>query len=174
MNIFVTSNNPEQCARDMCDQHVVKMCLEYTQLLSTAHRVLDGDSDNKYKLDDPPEYHGRDQALYKATHVNHPCAIWVRKSIRNYNWLYLLLRYTQREYYRRYKKIHATVNLNDYLIMAPLNIATDMPFSQPPKVVPDQYKDLPLLEAYKAYIRNDKLHFARWTRGVDKPAWIMG
>ena len=26
-----------------CDKHVVKMILEYAQLLSTAHRVLDGD-----------------------------------------------------------------------------------------------------------------------------------
>ena len=26
-----------------CDKHVVKMIIEYAQLMSTAHRVLDGD-----------------------------------------------------------------------------------------------------------------------------------
>ena len=42
MNIFFLSENPIQAAEWMVDRHVVKMILESAQLLSTAHRLLDG------------------------------------------------------------------------------------------------------------------------------------
>lgn len=42
MNIFFLDKDPTQCARWMVDKHVVKMIVETAQLLSTAHRVLDG------------------------------------------------------------------------------------------------------------------------------------
>ena len=35
--------NPDENVKLHCDKHVVKMILEYAQMLSTAHRVLDGD-----------------------------------------------------------------------------------------------------------------------------------
>ena len=67
MNIFYLHKDPKTCAEMHCDKHVVKMVLEYAQLLSTAHRVLDGD-----------EWADKAQ-LYKATHKNHPSAIWARE-----------------------------------------------------------------------------------------------
>jgi len=42
MNIFYLDNDPKICAQKHNDKHVVKMILEYGQLMSTAHRVLDG------------------------------------------------------------------------------------------------------------------------------------
>ena len=42
MNIFYLDQNPEIAAQYACDKHIVKMILETAQLLSTAHRVLDG------------------------------------------------------------------------------------------------------------------------------------
>jgi hypothetical protein len=42
MNIFYLDEDPKICAQYHCDKHVVKMIIEYAQLLSTAHRVLDG------------------------------------------------------------------------------------------------------------------------------------
>lgn len=42
MNIFFLSNSPVTSAEMMVDKHVVKMILETAQLLSTAHRLLDG------------------------------------------------------------------------------------------------------------------------------------
>lgn len=89
--------DPRQCAVWMVDKHVVKMILETAQLLSTAHRVIDGtltevnvyvDGYDKVKnkkswvLDD-----SRDGIFYRATHINHPSAIWARESVENYNWL---------------------------------------------------------------------------------------
>jgi len=42
MNIFYLDHNPKTCAEQHCDKHVVKMIIEYAQLMSTAHRILDG------------------------------------------------------------------------------------------------------------------------------------
>jgi hypothetical protein len=42
MNIFYLDRNPKKAAHMHCDKHVVKMVLEYAQILSTAHRVIDG------------------------------------------------------------------------------------------------------------------------------------
>ena len=62
MNIFWLSTDVEEGARFHCDKHVVKMILEYAQLMSTAHVELDGS-----------------QVAYKPTHKNRPCAVWVRQ-----------------------------------------------------------------------------------------------
>lgn len=43
MNIFFLDKDPVQCAQWMVDKHVVKMIVETAQLLSTTHRVLDGE-----------------------------------------------------------------------------------------------------------------------------------
>ena len=42
MNIFYLHREPEACAQAHLDKHVTKMIIEYAQLMSTAHRVLDG------------------------------------------------------------------------------------------------------------------------------------
>jgi hypothetical protein len=43
MNIFYLDRHPKTCAEMHLDKHVVKMIIEYAQLMSTAHRVLDGE-----------------------------------------------------------------------------------------------------------------------------------
>ena len=43
MNIFYLDRSVYRPAEMHCDKHVVKMILETAQMLSTAHRVLDGD-----------------------------------------------------------------------------------------------------------------------------------
>ena len=42
MNIFVLDMNPVTAAQMQCDKHVVKMIVESAQMLSTAHRMIDG------------------------------------------------------------------------------------------------------------------------------------
>lgn len=68
MNIFILSLDPAECARFHCDQHLNKMILESAQLMSTAL---------SYLL--PPDHWNivRPQ-LYKPTHPNHPCSLWLR------------------------------------------------------------------------------------------------
>ena len=43
MNLFYLHEEPQVSATLHCDKHVVKMIIEYAQMLSTAHRMLDGD-----------------------------------------------------------------------------------------------------------------------------------
>ena len=42
MNIFILDLDMEECAKAMVDRHIVKMPTESLQLLSTSHRMLDG------------------------------------------------------------------------------------------------------------------------------------
>ena len=42
MNLFYLHNDPVKSAEMHCDKHVVKMIIEYAQIMSTAHRMLDG------------------------------------------------------------------------------------------------------------------------------------
>ena len=43
MNIFYLHEDPIQNAKWHIDKHIVKMPIEYAQLMSTAHRMLDGE-----------------------------------------------------------------------------------------------------------------------------------
>ena len=68
---------PKLCAQMHCDKHVVKMILEYAQILCTTHRILD-------KLDD----NDTTVIYYKKTHVNHPSVKWARETKGNYTFGY--------------------------------------------------------------------------------------
>jgi hypothetical protein len=91
MNIFVLDENIEICAQYHCDKHVVKMITEYNQLMSTACHVLNINI----------------EGIYKKTHVNHPCAIWVRENRSNFKYLLDLNKELLKEYTFRYNKTHA-------------------------------------------------------------------
>ena len=43
MNLFILDKDPVKAAQLQCDKHVVKMIVESAQMLSTVHRMLDGD-----------------------------------------------------------------------------------------------------------------------------------
>lgn len=168
MNIFYIDKNPEIAAMQLVDKHVVKMILEYAQLLSTAHRVLDGRLiDKKWILEDD-----REDVLYKSTHVNHPSAIWVRKSNNNYNWLYCHFVATCKEYTHRYEKTHLTESkLLDVLKFVPRNIPVDY-LTPMPCAMPDEYKisDDPV-ENYREYYRKSKANLHSW-KNRERPDWI--
>ena len=93
MNIFYLHREPDIAAQMHVDKHCVKMILETCQLLSTAHRILDGEQVmGKTKLGRNVKrwmFHDyRDDKIYQATHVNHPSAVWCRHSNSNYMWLH--------------------------------------------------------------------------------------
>ena len=159
MNIFYLHNNPEICAAYHCDKHVVKMILEYAQLLSTAHHELDG----------VPAIE-----CYKSTHKNHPSAVWVRSSIKHYRWAYELFASLCKEYTHRYGKVHKTEQkLLQALKELPKNIP-DVAWTQPPQCMPDQYKQHPnrAVQAYRDYIVGEKISFATKYTNREAPSWI--
>jgi hypothetical protein len=176
MNIFYLHNDPKICAEMHVDKHCVKMILEYAQLLSTAHRVLDGlesttlsVSGRKKKVwtigDD------RNDVLYSATHINHPSAIWVRKSDANYAWLFRMFGALMDEYTYRYGKIHACERLADALSHRPKNIPKG-PFTEPTPAMPDHYKvSGDSISSYKNYYLGDKTRMFSWKKR-ETPSWI--
>lgn len=169
MNIFYLNNDVELCAEQHVDKHVVKMILEYCQLLSTAHRVLDGvetagvsaSGRNKkvWKLNN-----SYDDILYAATHVNHPSAIWVRYGFENYQWLHSLLVELCKEYTYRYGKIHKceAIGLVDKLKYAPFNIPTKS-FTEPTPAMPDNYiVNGNSIQSYHNYYNDGKTKLHNW------------
>jgi hypothetical protein len=179
MNIFYLNHDPKLCAQDHVDKHVVKMILEYAQLLSTAHRFLDGDatvglSDSgrkrtTYVLDSP-----LNSILYAATHINHPSTIWCRKGVVQYRWLHNLLIELCKEYTHRYGKIHKVERegLLWALEQLPRSIHTDVFWSEPTPAMPDAYK-VPgdSISSYRMYYIQDKARFANWKKR-SVPQWF--
>lgn len=130
MNIFVLSKDPIEAAQLQCDKHVAgKMAVESAQMLSTAHRMLDGQpitgpsksgkrTSKKWILPD-----SREEVLYKAVHFAHPCTVWTMTSNNNYNWHYVHFTALCDEYTHRYGKVHKTDTLlREVLKTPPRNI----------------------------------------------------
>jgi hypothetical protein len=180
LNIFYLSHDPAECARFHVNRHSTKMVLEYAQLLSTAHRVLDGtmsvglsDSGRKktsYILPDQ-----RNNILYSATHINHPSAMWVRKTHQNYIWLTELLEELCYEYTYRYEKTHK-VERDGLLKVLRTNLPANVPigpFTAPTPAMPDDVK-VPgnSLASYRNYYNKNKTHLADWKKRP-VPQWFQ-
>ena len=156
MNIFYLHPDPVVCAIQHCDKHVVKMILEYAQLLSTAHHWVDGNP----SVD-----------CYKATHKNHPSAVWARENRSNYQWLWQLLDNLLQEYTLRYGKTHKTESSGVFLALKTL--PCDLPggkFTDPPQCMPDYCKADDAVIAYRNYYIREKSYMARW-KNTDSPLW---
>ena len=179
MNIFYLDHDVYKCAEMHNDKHTVKMILEYAQLLSTAHRVLDGTitiglsktgrKTKRYVLSD-----NRESALYSATHINHPSAVWVRQSTENYIWLANLLIALCEEYTHRYGKTHKVERDGlCYVLLksVPHNIGNSC-FTQPTPAMPDNVK-IPgdSIASYRNYYINNKVHLANWKKR-NIPSWF--
>jgi hypothetical protein len=177
MNIFFLDLDPKQCAKEHVDKHCVKMILESAQLLSTAHRVIDGIettsicNNRKKVLFHLPDT--REQILYSATHINHPSAIWVRQSNKNYTWLYNLFAELCQEYTYRYGKVHKCQRelIFNQLKYVPKNITVGQ-FTEPTPAMPDEYKVAGnSIASYRNYYNGEKTRMFAW-KNREVPSWI--
>ena len=176
MNIFVLNQSPDIAAQMHCDKHVPKMIVESAQMLSTAHRLLDGEEYvapsksgkrmvKHYRLPD------HDDLIYKAVHAKHPCTIWTMENCNNYMWHYLLFKYLSWEFEYRFGKLHASwEKLRDILHVTPKNIriGSRTPFAL---AMPDEYKVDCAVQSYHNYYLGDKARFAKWEKGRPVPSW---
>jgi len=177
MNIFYLHEDPIQNAKWHIDKHIVKMPIEYAQLMSTAHRLLDGEmylgktaigrNIKRWRLHDE-----REDILYKASHINHPSAIWVRESIENYFQMYKLYMAVLAEFTNRYGKIHGSSKPSIALIRPPSNIPM-VKGTQLPQCMPEmcKVKNNPIL-AYRNYYIVEKNSFASW-KNREIPEWFQ-
>lgn len=164
MNIFYLDNDPTTAAKWQCDRHVVKMVLESAQLLSTAHREVDGDS------------WADEVGLYKRTHKNHPSAVWARASKPQYDWLYEHFIALCNEYSYRYGKTHLTdTKFRHVLDYAPPSILHTK-FEEPPQCMPDEYKHESAIQGYRNYYRLDKSvnDWFCYNKSRSRPSFLVG
>jgi hypothetical protein len=170
MNIFYLDHCPQKCAQYHVDKHVVKMILEYCQLLSTAHRIIDGretiaesKTGRKVKRWILPDE--RETVLYSATHINHPSAVWCRETAGNYHWLYKLLTSLCEEYTYRYGKVHKcqSSGLVEALQFPPNKVTSHELFTQPTPAMPDACKvPSDSLKSYRNYYIMEKQRMWSW------------
>jgi len=155
MNIFILDLDPKLCAMYHCDKHVIKMILEHAQMLCTAHN-LSGST-----------------TPYKTTHKNHPCSIWVRESLENYNWLVEMTHYLNEEYKSRYNK---KVNHKSYDLLLSLKKPDFLPkigITTIALAMPDKYKiENNPVESYRNYYIGEKQAFATWKNFNTHPDWF--
>lgn len=179
MNIFILDTDPVKAAQLQCDKHVVKMILESAQMLSTAHRLLDG---TQYKGTSKSGRHMKcwshpdlDDILYSAVHVGHPCTLWTIESRDNYVWHYQHFAALSKEYEYRYAKQHKSwLNLGSVLKMSPHNIRSkgQTPFRLAMGASPECIDNDNPVESYRKFYKTKQDRFImRWT-GRSVPEWF--
>lgn len=181
MNIFVLDNDPVIAAQLQCDKHVVKMIVESAQMLSTAHRMLDGFVEKR------PSKSGKriidywvhpndnlESVLYKAVHHKHPSTVWTMESNNNYNWHYVHFCALCDEYEYRYGKKHSTDLLLRELLATPphkipIGYKTKQPLamkSNPECMFPD------VVKSYRAFYQTKQKRFNMVWTNREIPEWF--
>ena len=154
MNIFFLDFYKKKCDQYHCDKHVVKMILETAQLLCGAHWVIGN------------------EAPYKLSHKNHPCAIWTRTSLSNYLYLCDLGLELCKEYTYRYGKRHKSQDVIEWCLINKPNIH-DVDFTSPPLAMGDEFKiENNVIESYRNYYREGKKIIVSWKNRVI-PSWFQ-
>ena len=176
MNIFAVNEDPRLAALELPDKLVPKMIVESAQMLSTAHRVLDGDERADMLQ------------LYKKAYENHPSCVWVREDAMNYWWLWMHALTLCQEYRWRFTDesgigMHKTESVIHALQELPLNIPAEKDtnwevLQDLPLCMPDQYKTTNgydqwyATDAYQKFVTQDKPYmqdvFKAYTRAIQK------
>lgn len=147
MNIFILDSDPFEAAKMLCDKHIVKMCLETAQILSTING-----------------------GPYKSTHANHPCTKWAGASTGNYKWLVQHGIGIAEEYTYRFNKSHKCQDV----IMAleqPVVDIENKPLVNFVMAMPDEFREVDVTEAYRNYYMSKK-SFCNWTKR-EIPEWFL-
>lgn len=177
MNIFAVHEDPRLAALELPDKLIPKMIVESAQMLSTAHRVLDGDEKANMLQ------------LYKKAYENHPSTIWVRQDAMNYWWLWMHALTLCEEHKWRFSDesgiaLHKTVPVIHALQELPLNIPAKKESSWEvladlPLCMPDQYKQgsnhhMYTTESYQQFVTQDKSYmqdvFKAYARAITRKA----
>ena len=188
MNIFVTDPNPYKSAIVLPDKHIVKMPLEAAQLLCTAvwidevlgfvPRALNREESavlnaEKAKIKHLP-MEERPLTPYLPMMYNHPCTIWTRSSLDNFEWVHCYANALNDEYHYRYGKEHKSVVEVINKLPEPKNMPRDglTPFGM---AMPDELKDPDdVVGSYRLYYHTDKATFAKWSHRPIPDWWDDG
>jgi len=167
MNIFAVSPSPSECARVLDDKRLNKMVTETAQLLSTAiHEWGYPEAAN----------------VYKATHRNHPCAVWVREHESHFGWASELLESLAGEWLDRMGKEHGAYHNMKFPIEVTLGRLNEHAMLSTPRYFPNCTPYKHYSDVHAAYRQTlvdkwcndiDVGRPPRWTR-TEPPAWWSG
>ena len=155
MNIFVLDLDPKKCAEYHVDKHCIKQLLESAQLLCGVHHM----TNSNYVIP------------YKLSHKNHPCSIWARECIENYNWLCDLGIELCEEYTYRYGKRHRSQDVIEWAIIHKPNLRKNNSITQFALAMPDECKIGNAVASYRQYYMIEKRSFAAW-KNRETPYWF--
>ena len=183
MNIFYLDKDPIKAAEMSCDKHVVKMILECAQLLSTCHRVQDGQeyydktkNGRKIKRWRHPNPNV-EATLYKAGWIKLPSTIWLFESAYNYIWLYRHFMALNEEYKKRYNHTddHVAVQkLGQLLKFPPKNAQYNKIGTDATPAMPEHCKiSGDSVASYRRYYILEKNRFATWKSPAKTPEWYI-
>lgn len=138
------------------DAHVVKMCLEYAQILFTSARLR-----------------GFEHVGYKSTHKNHPCVKWAEDPV-NWAWLLDLATCLGKEYTQRFGRKHASTEALRFLpeeLVVSAAFMTEQPRSFALAMPEEFYRD-DAVSAYRAYYKKGKAHLLKYSAPAVVPSWL--
>lgn len=162
MNLFILDNDPRIAAEMYCDKHVPKLIVEVFQMMGSALR-RHGATDDQM----PVTAAGKP---LKGGYHNHPVTKWVGDSICNFVWTGMHGIALCDEYMLRYSKVHSCdIKIRHMCDM--MDMLPNIPQTRYAQAMPDQYKCLDAVRAYRNYYRCEKAYFARWQKGRPAPQW---
>lgn len=187
MNIFAVAIDPREAARALGDQHVVKMILESVQMLYTCwHLCATSGDDWQGAMEEGLAAHPimvqrriESPKVYKMTHQQHPCAVWVRQDALNYEWLVAHADELCLEKRRRWPKnaphlceAHLAVLAKPPSSLPRGEAITPFAVAMPEDLKPKSNKRTfdECTEAYRAYYKREKK--MRWTN-ASPPEWYV-
>lgn len=183
MNIFVLDENPRIAAQMHCDKHIPKMIIEHAQMMAAAYYSTIGIFRKKEfpqnqkeidalfkgwprKKEDGSEWH------YSVSHVNHPCTIWTRGSLQNFNWLLECTEELCTEYSRRWEnREHSIIKIVNWMKNNPPDLidAWLTPFAQ---AMPICYKSQDPISSYRRYYAFKTSYMkVQWKKLNNTPDW---
>lgn len=167
MNIFLLDYDMKKNAEYYMDSHVVKQVLEHTQMLMTAYYYSDKHKDKIEEM--------QSNELYKVAHPNHPCTIWTRTSIENWDYLYELTNIIDEE--RRFRNnnnhLHASIcKLNNIIKLYGKPELPSIGLTRFACTTADDCRSKDdVIENYRDYYNKHKQHLARW-KNRQQPEWF--
>ena len=182
MNIFVLHEDPKIAAQMHCERHILKMIIEHTQMMAATYYHTLGISRKKEILENqekvstlfsgfPRKDENGNDKPYMISHVNHPCTVWTRTSLSNFNWLLDCTKAMCEEFTYRYKGKHSVEAIIDWMYQNPPKIEDIglTPFAQ---AMPDFYKGSDVTEAYHKYYAFKTTYMkVNWKLEERIPSW---
>lgn len=181
MNIFVLDEDPYLSAKMHCDKHVLKMLIEHAQMMASAYYSTIGISRKKEipkrqrEVDSlfrgwPRKNPNGSDWPYGITHINHPCTIWTRESIQNFNWLWECSNHLCDVFQQRWRKKHSIKAIMQWMKQNPPDLPTSKqtPFAQ---VFPDCYQQYGPILGYRRYYAMKTTYMALKWDYSPQPDW---